>query len=77
MPRYTTEDLIQYLYRETSEEKSEAIAKALETDYLLNEKFKALRESKEQLNSIVVSPRPQTIQAILNYARKTTPIEQS
>ena len=76
MTHYTSEDLIQYLYHETSEEKTKAIEKALETDWTLKEQFEALKESKQRLDKLVTGPRPQSITAILNYAKKSTEIAQ-
>lgn len=76
MPQYTTEYLIQYMYRETSEEKTAAIEKAVETDWNLKEKLGALKESMQQLDTVVTSPREQSVMAILNYARSTSVVEQ-
>lgn len=76
MVNYTTEDLIQYLYHETSEEETRAIEKALQTDWALREQFDALKDSKQGLDKLVTSPRPQSISAILNYARSSTEIAQ-
>jgi hypothetical protein len=76
MPNYTTEELIQYMYQETSEEKTEAMEKAIETDWKLKEKLEALTESKQQLDTVITSPREQSIMAILNYARSTAVVEQ-
>ncbi len=76
MINYTTEDLIQYLYQETPEDQTKAIEKALQTDWILNEQFEALKESKQSLNKLIASPRPQSITAILNYARTSTEMAQ-
>ena len=76
MLKYTTEDLIQYLYHETSEEKSQAIEKAIQSDWDLLEKFEALKASMNQLDRIVESPRPQSVLAILNYAKASAEVEQ-
>jgi hypothetical protein len=76
MPNYTTEELIQYMYRETPEEKTEAIEKAIETDWNLKEKLGALKESMQQLDTGITSPREQSIIAILNYARRSAVVEQ-
>jgi hypothetical protein len=76
MSNHTTEELIQYLYNETSEEKCRAIEKALETDYSLKDKYEALQDSMQVLDHIVSSPRPQSIMAILDYARNTVEVEQ-
>ncbi|MDB5247416.1 MAG: hypothetical protein JWQ40_1810 [Segetibacter sp.] len=76
MRNYTTEELIQFLYRETSEEKTRAIEKAVQMDWSLQEKLEALKDSKRGLDSIVTSPRHQSVMAILNYARTSAEVEQ-
>lgn len=76
MPIYSTEDLIRFLYYETNAHESEAIKRALESDYLLKEKYDALIVSHKQLDRLLESPRPQSVLAILNYAKRTAPIEQ-
>ena len=76
MPNYTTEELIQYVYRETSPEITQAIEKALENDWNLKEKLGALKESMNQLDTVITSPREQSVMAILNYARRTSVVEQ-
>jgi hypothetical protein len=76
MPNYSTEEMIQYMYRETSPEKTQAIEKALENDWNLKEKLGALKGSMNQLDTAVTSPREQSITAILNYAKRTSVVEQ-
>ena len=71
MERFTTEDLIQYLYNETSLDKSAAIEAAMQSDWNLLEKFEALESASKRLETISLSPRQQTIDFILNYAEKT------
>lgn len=74
MPNYTTEDLLQYLYKETSQESSAAIEKAIFSDYALTEKFDVLKNYLERLDTIVESPRPQSVMAILDYARASAEV---
>jgi hypothetical protein len=76
MPNYTTEELIQYAYGETSPEKTQAIEKALKNDWNLKEKLDALKESLQQLDTVITSPREESVMAILNYARRTAAVEQ-
>ncbi len=76
MPKYTTEDLIQYLYHETTDEQNIAIKKAIDTNYELQEKLKALESSRQGLDSILESPREQSVLAILDYANRLAPVEQ-
>jgi hypothetical protein len=76
MLNYTTEDLIQYLYQETTEEETNAIEKAIKSDWNLREKYDALKASMQQLDTLVESPRPQSVMAILNYAKTSAEVEQ-
>lgn len=71
MTLYTPEDLLQYLYKETSNQESIAIEKALVENWALKEKFDVLRSSIDNLNSIIESPRVEVILQVLNYARET------
>ena len=75
MLNYTTEDLLLYLYRETSKEEREQIEEALENDWDLKEKYDGLRNSLMALDKMIESPRQESIQAILNYAGINTPVE--
>lgn len=77
MPNYTTEDLIQYLYHETSERETKAIANAIQSDWTLQKKFEALKDTVRGLDNIVESPRHQSVMAILNYAKSSSEVEQS
>jgi anti-sigma factor RsiW len=76
MPTITTEDLMQYVYGEASKEQSMAIEKAIQTDWSLREKLTALKDSMRVLDNMVESPRPQSVMAILNYARTSAEVEQ-
>ena len=72
MHNFTTEDLIQYLYKETSPDITAAIKSALVSDWSLREKFEILQASQVELNTVkLLSPRNQTINNILNYAEKS------
>lgn len=71
MHNFTTEDLLQYLYQETSIEESAAISEALESDWKLKEAFQQLEESVKNLNEAQYSPRSKTIAKIMSYAEKS------
>jgi len=77
MHNYSPEDLILYLYKETSPDATAAIEKALEEDWTLREKLNVLKTSMERLNSITVSPRTEIILNILRHARKQEEISTS
>ena len=70
MTQITQEDLVRYLYNETSDKKSELISEALETDMKLRDTFDALLLAKKNLEEIDLSPRPESIERILQYAGK-------
>lgn len=70
MHNFTPEDLIQYLYKETSIEKTAAIKAALETDWSLREKFEVLTSAQSRLEALKMTPSQQSIDNILNYAEK-------
>lgn len=72
MEKFKQEDLIQYLYKETSTELSFAIELALQNDWELQDEVKTLERTIKQLNVLKMrSPRQSTINAILNYAKAT------
>ena len=70
MQNYAPEDLILYLYKETSPETTAAIEKALESDWTLREKLSVIKTSMERLESITVSPRTEVVLNILKHAYK-------
>ena len=70
MHNFTPEDLIQYLYKETSSAKTAEIKAALESDWSLREKFEVITSAQKRLEKINLSPRQKTIDNILNYAEK-------
>lgn len=71
MHNFTTEDLLQYLYKETSTDKTAAIKLALETDWSLVEKMDVLKASHQELDSIkLMSPSNKTLESIFAYAEK-------
>ena len=70
MPSFTPEDLLLYLYNETSPEMNRAVEEALKNDWTLREKLNVLKTSMQRLNKITESPRTEVVLNILNYARE-------
>jgi hypothetical protein len=70
--KFTPEDLIQYLYKETTLAQSAAIEKAMEQDWTLREKFEVIKKAHQRLEKFVLSPRTESILRILKYAAKET-----
>lgn len=69
MTNFTPEDLLQYLYKETSPQQTAAIAEALEQDWTLREKLSVLKTSMERLDTIVEAPRTEVVLNVLKDAR--------
>ena len=70
MRNFTPEDLLLYLYKESSPHLTAAITQALQLDWTLREKFNVLKTSMLGLDKIQQSPRTEAILNILNYARE-------
>ena len=68
---FTPEDLLRYLYKETSAEMNAAIEAALTEDWTLREKLEVLKASARNLDKMLQSPRPEVVLNILQYARET------
>lgn len=70
MTNFTPEELIMYLYKESSSQQNQEIESALQSDWTLNEKLNVLKTSMQRLNRITESPRTEVVLNVLNYARK-------
>lgn len=70
MMKITTEDLVRYVYNETSEQKSALIKAALQSDWNLRESYENLLNSYKNLNTLKASPRRESVEKILEYASK-------
>jgi hypothetical protein len=68
MNHITTEDMIRFLYNEMTPEETRLVNEALATDWTLKEKYEMLKASKNDLDSIHLSPRKSSINSILQYA---------
>jgi anti-sigma factor RsiW len=77
MTLFTPEDLLLYLYKETSPAQTAAIEAALTEDWTLQSKLEELKASVDRLDNCLESPRSEAVQRILNYAKEadtvTTP----
>jgi hypothetical protein len=65
---FTQNDLIRYLYQETSETETTQIHKALICDSELQEQYKELTATKCQLDTARLQPSVVAIENILRYA---------
>ena len=73
MTLFTPEDLLLYLYKESSPELTVAIEVALKENWILREKLQVLQSSVDDLEKSTVSPRMEVILRVMNYARETAP----
>jgi hypothetical protein len=74
MSIFTPEDLILYLYQETSPSDTTSIADAIANDWALQQKFNVIETSVNQLTTELYSPRAEVVLNVLNYARETMPV---
>ena len=70
MTKFTPEDLVQYLYNETSVQKTAAIKAALDTDWDLRESFEQIIAGQRNLEEINLSPREEAVNKILQHTSK-------
>ena len=66
---FTQNDLIKFLYHETSEEESREISNALKCDSELQGLLDELKVTIAQLDNTHLEPASSTILSILNYSR--------
>ena len=71
MHNYTPEELLLYLYKETSAEQTIAIEEELKKNWALREKLAVIKTAMERLNNIAVSPRTEVVLNILRMAGQT------
>ena len=70
MTKFTPEDLLLYLYKETSLQQTAEIEEALVNDWALREKLAVLKASMQRLDKLVVTPRTEVILNVLKNARE-------
>ena len=70
MTNFTPEDLLLYLYKETSNQQTTAIEAALEKDWTLREKLNVLKASMQRLDKIAVAPRTEIVLNVLKHAKE-------
>jgi hypothetical protein len=73
MPLFTPEDLLRYLYKESSPELTAAIQVALKENWTLREQMEELQISVNQLDieKQIFAPRMEVVERVLQYARNT------
>lgn len=69
---FTQEDLVKYIYKETTIYESLAISEALVADPVLRMEYQELLESYQQLPKVTFRPTNQTIDKVLAYSEQAT-----
>jgi hypothetical protein len=70
MAKIYTDDLIRFIYHETTSEESNDISVALLSNSYLMAEFELLNETIAQLDSISMNPHPTSIKIIMEESRK-------
>ena len=68
---FTPEELIQYLYKETSPARTAQIEEVLQHDWTLREKLEVLKNTLQAIDTPLESPRTEAVMNVLNYARES------
>ncbi|MDB5207235.1 MAG: hypothetical protein JWR72_2310 [Flavisolibacter sp.] len=71
MPNFTPEDLLLYLYKETSTEQLTEMEEELKNNWPLREKLAVMKTAMERLNNITVAPRTEVVLNVLRYANRS------
>jgi hypothetical protein len=66
---FTQNDLIRYIYQETSEEETREIHNALICESELQQQYTELLQTQQSLTEAQMTPRASVVQNILDYAR--------
>ena len=77
MHNYTPEELLLYLYKESSAAQRLAIEEELKTNWALREKLAVMKTAMERLNNIAVSPRTEAVLNVMRYAQEAAAVKAS
>ena len=69
--KFTQNDLIRFIYKETSVRETLAIQEALNSDFDLFVEYQELYQAYQQLPKVTFSPSKSTIQDILQYSQRS------
>ncbi|MBX2944288.1 MAG: hypothetical protein KF725_00530 [Cyclobacteriaceae bacterium] len=72
---FTQDDLIRYLYHETTEKETQEISKALLTDPELQAMYTSMSALKKEMDAAKLEPSAQTVLNILSYSRSTSAVK--
>jgi hypothetical protein len=73
---FTQDDLIRYLYHETTEKEEQEINKALLTDTELRAMYTSMLAIKKEMDASHVEPSAKTVLNILSNSKSTASVKQ-
>jgi hypothetical protein len=76
MKKYSTGDIIRYLYHEMTATGSKAFEKALDQDPDLKMEYEELKDTTSRLDRFHSSPSPQVLARLMEYASTPCKTEQ-
>lgn len=71
MKTFTTDDLVRFVYNETTAEESSAIKKAILENLDLAKTYQGMLTAKEELEQGKLNPSDSSIEIIMQYSRNT------
>jgi hypothetical protein len=74
---FTQDDVVRYVYEETSDEENQLIEEALMAEPALMSFFMSALELRSLMNRIERQPRLSTVESILSYSRNYSPSQSS
>ena len=66
---FTEDDLVRFIYGETTEAESEAIENAMMCDSVMQDSYRKLLETVSMLDTGMKAPRPKVVENILNISK--------
>ncbi len=72
---FTQDDLIRYLYHETSENEEREIKKALLSDSELQACYADLCSIKQEMDNAQIEPSSDTVMRILEYSKNSSAVK--
>lgn len=74
--KFTQNDLLRFIYRETPASEGMAIGEALASDADLHADYEALLAARREIPRVQFRPTDATLAAVLRYSRETPALEQ-
>lgn len=77
MHNFTPEELLLYLYKESSPKLTAAIENGKQSDWSLREKLAVMETAMKRLDKITIEPRTEAVLNVLRYAQQSETVRAS